>query len=217
MRFQNLGLVDYREALARQEETVQRLANETSGEEVVYLLEHPHVYTGGRRALEENLLAQKDFQGRPIDVITTNRGGDLTYHGPGQLVGYPHLDLRRRGRDVHVYLRNLEEALIQTAAAFGIDAFRRDGFTGVWTEQGKLASIGVGVRKWITMHGFALNVAPDMRYFELINPCGIAGCQMVSLEQLCRGASPTLDEVSQALEDVFSRVFAVSTPPALLR
>ena len=118
--------------------------------------------------------------------MPASRGGHITYHGPGQLVGYPILDLRRRGRDVHLYLRNLEKCLIRTARDFGLSACRREGLTGIWTEEGKLGSIGVGVRKWITMHGFSLNVATDLRFFEVIDPCGIPGCQVTSMSKLLK-------------------------------
>lgn len=152
--------------------------------ETVFLLEHPHVFTIGRTGDNANLLASRDWRGDPIELVRINRGGDVTYHGPGQLVGYPVLDLRTRGRDVHRYLRDLEEVLIRTAADFGVRAHRREGLTGVWTDGGKLASIGVGVRRWITMHGFALNVRPDLRYFQLIHPCGIQDCPVTSLSEL---------------------------------
>lgn len=205
MDFLDLGLVPFRDALSRQEETVARIV---AGEvpETVFLLEHPHVFTVGRAGKKENLLAPLDWQGHSIDLIRINRGGDVTYHGPGQLVGYPHIDLRPRGRDVHRYLRSLEETLVRTAAHFGIQAFRRAGLTGVWTGEGKLASIGVGVRHWITMHGFALNVNPDIRYFQLINPCGIANCRVTSLTQLI-GSRVEMEAVKRVYRGIFAEVF----------
>lgn len=204
LQFIDLGLLPYREALDLQERTVARVA--AGAEEVVYLLEHPHVITLGRRANPANLLRTTDSEGRPLEVVRISRGGDVTYHGPGQLVGYPHLDLRQRGRDLHRYLRNLEEVLLRTASAFGIPAFRRPGLTGVWTEAGKLASIGVGVKGWITLHGFALNVNPDLRYFELLNPCGIPDCPMTSLSALA-GTVVTVAEVKPRLIACFRGVF----------
>jgi lipoyl(octanoyl) transferase len=183
MRFVYLEVIGFEEALRIQETTVQQVAEGTSAE-TVYLLEHPHVFTCGRGGSEANLLRTSDWEGNPINLCRTNRGGDVTYHGPGQLVGYPHLDLRRRDGDVHRYLRELEECLIGTVAEFGVAAFRREGLTGAWTEKGKLASIGIGVRRWVTMHGFALNVSTDLRYFGLINPCGMVACPVVSLSSL---------------------------------
>lgn len=183
MRFVDLGLIKLPEALRRQQETVLRIAAQ-DGPETVYLLEHPHVFTTGRLGEEENLLAKSDWNGTSIEPISINRGGDVTYHGPGQLVGYLHLDLRRRHRDVHLFLRNLESSLIRTVKRLGVRAFRRQGLTGVWSDQGKLASIGVGVSRWITMHGFALNIHTDLRYFQLINPCGLTNCPMTSLSRL---------------------------------
>tara|TARA_B100000949_G_C14217467_1_gene423005 strand:- start:488 stop:1114 length:627 start_codon:yes stop_codon:yes gene_type:complete len=205
MEFIDLGLISFFEALEQQDRTVSKISN-CDQKETVYLLEHPHVFTIGRVRNPENLLAQDDWEGHPINPISTNRGGDITYHGPGQLVGYPHLDLRNRGRDVHRYLRNLEETLIRTAFAFGMVAFRRPSLTGVWTEQGKLASIGVGVRHWVTMHGFALNVQTDLRYFELINPCGFDNCQMVSLSSLS-GQKIALSVVKRVFKQNFIDVF----------
>ncbi|AJE03888.1 lipoyl(octanoyl) transferase LipB [Geobacter pickeringii] len=184
MKIRDLGLIDFAAAFAIQE----RLAAEVAAggaPETLLLLEHPPVYTIGRGGRGENILDPA------IAAVETNRGGDVTYHGPGQLVGYPIIDLGRRGRDLHHYLRFLEEVLIRAAADFGVAARRVPGRTGVWTEQGKLASIGVGVRRWVTMHGFALNVATDPAPFSRINPCGIAGCPVTSLDALCgRAVSP---------------------------
>jgi len=148
--------------------------------DAVFLLEHEPVYTIGRLRDQTSL---RDPSTLPFPVHETNRGGQATYHGPGQLTGYPILDLTPRGRDLHVHLRLLEEALIRTSAAFGVTATRREGFTGVWVENRKLASIGVGVRKWISMHGFALNVTRQcLPPFFAITPCGLDGVTMTSLE-----------------------------------
>ncbi len=203
MEFVWLGRITFPDALETQQRTVRRIAVGESPE-TVHLLEHPHVFTSGRQGKESNLLAARDHQGHPIRLIRTNRGGDVTYHGPGQLVGYPHIDLRQRSRDIHAYLRSLEQALIDTAANFGVKAFRRQGLTGVWTAQGKLASIGVGVRRWVTMHGFALNVCTDLRYFNLINPCGIAACPVTSLSAL-QGRAISINEVRTVVEDALRR------------
>ena len=200
-------MIGFSEALKRQEQTVSHIA-EGEQEETIYLLEHPHVFTVGRVGGSENLLADNDWEGNQLQLVSVNRGGDVTYHGPGQLVGYPHLDLRRRGRDIHRYLRHLEEALIRTALDFGVRAFRRSGLTGVWTQEGKLGSIGVSVRRWITMHGFALNVDPDLRYFELINPCGLVNCQMTSLSGLL-GEPVDVPTVKMTLQWRFEEVFGI--------
>ena len=201
---------DYLEILALQERTVREVAV-GSQQETVHLVEHLPVFTRGRKRDKETLLSVRDWQGESIPVIETNRGGDITFHGPGQLVGYPHLDLRQRGRDLHGYLRDLEGTLIGTAAGLGVTAFRRDGLTGVWTDSGKLASIGVGVRHWVTMHGFALNVSTDLSYFELIDPCGIQDCPVTSLSEELGGPvemAAVKIRVQEALEQVFGPVMA---------
>lgn len=176
--------------------------------ETVFLLEHPHVFTIGRRGAEENLISNVDFDGSPLNAVRINRGGDITYHGPGQLVGYPLLDLNRRSKDLHRFLRDLEECLIRVAADYGVSAYRKEGLTGAWTDSGKLASIGIGVRQWVTMHGFALNVLTDLRYFQLINPCGMPGCPMVSLSQLS-SSEVKMTEVKECLERHFRQLFSV--------
>jgi lipoate-protein ligase B len=140
------------------------------------LVEHPHVLTLGRGARRENLLASAD-----MPVFEVERGGDVTYHGPGQLCGYPILYLREDERDVHLYLRRLEEAIIGTLAEFAIAGERRPGLTGVWVGARKLASLGVAVRRWVTLHGFALNVCTDLERFSAINPCGLSASVMGSM------------------------------------
>ena len=207
MRFIDSGLMSFFDALEMQEQAVSHIA-EGVQKETVYLLEHPHVFTAGRIGSSENLLTNKDWEGNPIQVVSTNRGGNVTYHGPGQLIGYPHLDLRQRGRDINGYIRRLEETLILTAVDFKVSAFRRPGLTGVWTQKGKLASIGVGVRRWVTMHGFALNVETDLRYFELIHPCGITDCRMISLSKLL-GQKIRVSKVKMALKRRFKEVFGL--------
>jgi len=143
--------------------------------------------------------------------VRINRGGDVTWHGPGQLVGYPIVDLGRRRRDLHLYLRFLEELLIAVAADYRVEAWRLPGRTGVWTEEGKLASIGVGVRRWVTMHGFALNVAPDLAPFGLINPCGFPDCPVTSLA--AEGKSRvSLNEVKITIAGGFARLLDERLP-----
>lgn len=176
MRIEWLGRVEYQTGLQIQNKRLESCLNH--GVETVILLEHEPVYTIGRLPDKSSL---RNADRLPYPVFETNRGGQATYHGPGQLVGYPILDLRHRDRDVHHYLRGLERLLIDLLADFGIRAVSVEGKTGVWIEDRKIASIGVGVRKWVTMHGFALNVASDLRGFENITPCGISGVRMTSI------------------------------------
>ncbi len=205
MRFIDLGLISFQEGLRQQEKALQETRHRRQPE-TVYLLEHPHVFTMGRAGKAENVLSREDRTGKSIELVQTNRGGDVTYHGPGQLVGYPHLDLRQRGRDVHRFLRDLEKSLIQTVAHFGVAAFVKPGLTGVWTGRGKLASIGINVSRWITKHGFALNVNTDLSYYKLIHPCGILNCPVTSLSDLL-GGPVDLDEVKQVFQCSFEEVF----------
>jgi lipoyl(octanoyl) transferase len=175
--------VSYEDGLKHQDAAVDALLD-GSGEETLFLLEHAPVYTIGRLRDQSSL---RDTSMLPAPVVETNRGGQATYHGPGQLVGYPILDLRERNRDLHAHLRGIEEALILTCHDFGIPAGRREGLTGVWVDNRKLASIGVGVRKWISMHGFAINITPEsLLPFFAITPCGIDGVIMSSVEQEAR-------------------------------
>jgi lipoyl(octanoyl) transferase len=176
MNIEWLGRIPYEDGLMRQEQFVERCLQ--TGEENVLLLEHEPVYTIGRRLDKSSL---RDAARLPYPVFETNRGGQATFHGPGQLVGYPILDLRARGRDLHRYLRTLESLLINFVAEFGISALSIEDKTGVWVGDRKIASIGVGVRKWITMHGFALNVSGDLAGFNHITPCGLAGIRMTSI------------------------------------
>jgi lipoate-protein ligase B len=158
--------------------------------DTLVLVEHPEVITLGRRqSSQANVVAAGD-----IPVFEIERGGDVTYHGPGQLVGYPILKLDGDERDLHVYLRNLEEALIGVCAGVGVEARRNPGWTGVWIGERKVASLGIAVRRWVTMHGFALNVATDLSRFAAINPCGLDAAVMTSLSREC-GRQVALDEV----------------------
>ncbi len=175
-----LGRVAYQEALALQTAILDRKIAAPDAPDELLLLEHDAVYTMGRTP---NLTSLRDETQLPHPVVRINRGGQATYHGPGQLVGYPILDLRRRGQDLHRYLRSIEEALIALCADFDVVAQRRDALTGVWVGERKIASIGVGVKRWVSMHGFALNVCGDLAPFTHITPCGIAGVEMTSLER----------------------------------
>jgi lipoyl(octanoyl) transferase len=172
------GRLTFEAALALQERLVGQVQRGESDETLI-LLEHEPVYTIGRTRDRSSLR-----EALPHAVFETNRGGQATYHGPGQLTGYPILDLNTRGRDLHLYLRFLEEYLIRFSAGFGVTAQRRESLTGVWVGERKLASLGVGVRKWISMHGFALNIlATSTAAFSSITPCGLAGVEMTSLER----------------------------------
>jgi len=176
--------------------------------DTLILVEHPSVITLGRGTHRENLVAPGD-----LPIFEIERGGDVTYHGPGQLVGYPIFLLRQPERDLHVYLRNLEEALIQTVEECGLPAGRRESWTGVWNRQAdrKLASIGVAVKRWVTLHGFALNVATDLGRFAAINPCGLEATVMASMTSLL-GRAVTLAEVkpivARRMGAVFGRALA---------
>ena len=171
------------------------------------LLEHPPVITIGRSSRENHILASDEALAKAgVIVRGTNRGGDVTYHGPGQVVGYPILPLAFHGRDIHAYLRRLEAVLIATLADYGIEGSRQEGLTGVWTEQGKIASIGVAVSHWIIYHGFALNVAPNMEHFKLIRPCGIAGVQMTCMRELL-GVAPGRAEMDEHIVAHFASEF----------
>jgi lipoyl(octanoyl) transferase len=189
-----LGRMNFSDALALQEEFVARKqADHSLGDELL-LLEHEPVYTIGRTPDKSSLLGGLHL---PHPLFAINRGGQATYHGPGQLMGYPIVDLRRCGQDLHKYLRWLEQTLIDFLADLGIVASRRDGLTGVWVEERKIASIGVGVRHWITMHGFALNVCGDLSPFAQIVPCGISNITMTSIEREL-GRSISVNDVASA-------------------
>ncbi len=179
LRVGRLGTVDYAGALALQDELVRaRFLDQIP--DTLLLLEHPHVFTLGRGADERYLIARRDN----VPVHRVSRGGQVTYHGPGQIVGYPILKLEGAARDVHRYLRALEDVMIDSLARVGIPAERRPGLTGVWVGGRKIGSIGVGIRRWVTLHGFALNVSPDLSFFDAIVPCGIDGCVMTSITAL---------------------------------
>jgi lipoate-protein ligase B len=191
----DLGLVEYAQALTWQEELLKRRC-QGEGEDTLLLLEHPPVFTLGRGGDERHLLNP-----RQVPIYRVGRGGDATFHGPGQIVGYPIINLTCHGRDVHAYLRSLEAILIAVLAEYGLQAQRKDRLTGVWVGEKKIASIGIGVRRWITYHGFALNVDPDLSYFADIVPCGLAGVRMTSMAQLldrpiaCTAVKPLVAEM----------------------
>jgi lipoyl(octanoyl) transferase len=202
-----LGVVSYADGLDLQAElVVARRAGDIP--DTLLLLEHPHVITLGSGSRQEHILVNAaERAARGIELFETGRGGDVTYHGPGQLVAYPVLDLKPDRQDLHRYLRDLESMLIRVAGAFTIGAVRSEGQTGVWTDVGKLAAIGVRVSSgWITSHGVALNVSTDLDYFQTIVPCGIADREVTSLEREL-GRSVPMDEASDALVEAFCGVF----------
>ncbi len=196
-----LGVVDYAQALRVQEALVAARIRDEIGDTLL-LLEHPHVFTLGRGA-DERFVRQALPE---VPIFRVSRGGQVTYHGPGQLVGYPILKLAGSRRDVGRYLRDLEQVIIDALGGMGIAAGRRERLTGVWIGTRKIASIGVGIRRWVTCHGFALNVAPDLSYFNAIVPCGIEGCEMTSVAIAGRAAI-AMPQVAAAVADSFARVF----------
>ncbi|CBE68654.1 lipoate biosynthesis protein B; Lipoate-protein ligase B [Candidatus Methylomirabilis oxygeniifera] len=211
----DLGLVPYADALALQRR-LATLRTEDRLEDVLLLMEHPPVITLGRAGQKAHLrVAESSLTAMGIEFFEVERGGDITYHGPGQLVGYPILNLADYGRDVHRYLRQLEEVLIMTLSDFGITAGRSIGRTGVWVGESKIASLGIHVGRWVTCHGFALNVNMDLSPFELIVPCGIQDARVTSMAQ---GSSRPISirEVAAILTEHFEAEFGVSIVPALL-
>lgn len=202
------GRVPYRAALKRQRAAVDARAR-GEGEDAIYLVEHEPVLTLGRGGGAGNLRAgEAELRRRGIEVVEVERGGDVTYHGPGQLVGYPvvALDSLPGGRDLHRYLRDLEEVLFRALAEFSIRAGRRPPYTGVWVGERKIAAIGVAVRRWISFHGFALNLDPDLSHFALIHPCGIRHLGVTSMRALL-GRPPSRDAVIQAVGRGFAAVW----------
>jgi lipoate-protein ligase B len=196
-----LGRIGYREAWSLQRRlTAARCAGEIP--DTLVLLEHPPVITLGRAGSTDHLLGSaSELEGRGVELVASDRGGDITFHGPGQIVGYAIVDLDARGRDLHRYLRDLETVLIRALEEFGIRAGRADGLTGVWVGDAKVAAIGIRVSRWIAHHGFALNVATDLSYFDLIVPCGLADRRVTSMEALLGGP------VDRALCRAFRVVF----------
>jgi lipoyl(octanoyl) transferase len=210
LEVQDLGLVSYARALDLQASLVRkRRAGEIPDQ--LLLLEHPHVITLGSSSRDEHiLLDESEREARGIELFETGRGGDVTYHGPGQLVGYPILDLKPDRKDLHRYIRDLERVLIEALSTFGIEGWPEEGRTGVWTESGKIAAIGVRVSSgWITSHGFALNVSTDLGYFETIVPCGLDDRRVTSISALL-GGNPDPEGVSEAIVRSFADVFDIA-------
>ncbi|MDP6698979.1 MAG: lipoyl(octanoyl) transferase LipB [Candidatus Latescibacteria bacterium] len=199
--FCRVGRIDYARAWAWQEALREQCRAGVLGD-VVLLVEHPPTYTGGRATLPEHLLKED------LDVVPIDRGGSVTFHGPGQLVAYPIVDLRARGRDVHQYLRDLEAVLIATLAAYGLIGVARPGLTGAWVDDRKVASIGIHVRHWITAHGLALNIATDLDYFAAIRPCGLGSGEMTTMNALLGRVLDPI-EVEAELLAAYGEIFAV--------
>jgi lipoyl(octanoyl) transferase len=210
VQVRRLGRVSYGRGLEIQERLVaERQRGETG--DVLLLLEHEPVFTLGRNARSENVLLPVELlRERGFDVYETGRGGDVTYHGPGQIVGYPILDLSPDRRDVHRYVRDLEEVMIGTCASYGVDAGRVAGLTGTWVGREKIGAIGVRISRWVTSHGFALNVSTDLAAFQLIVPCGIRDKGVTSLERLL-GRGVPLEEAMDRVSAAFAAVFGAAT------
>jgi lipoyl(octanoyl) transferase len=223
----DLGLIDYKKAWDLQEDSLARVVKEkleagrmegngfSSREQVVYFCEHPHVYTLGKSGQDQNLLIPDAFLEKiNATFYKIDRGGDITYHGPGQIVGYPIIDLEALHIKVKDYVWGLEEMVIRTLADFGMEAGRLEGATGVWLDMDvpgktrKICAIGVRVSRYVTMHGFALNVNTDLRYFQYINPCGFTDKGITSMRQES-GHEMEISEVRQRLKEKFSEVFQV--------
>ena len=195
-----LGRLPYPDALTLQEDLVARKIADPTEPDTLLLLEHEPVYTIGRTPDRTSL---RDAAALPHPLIVTGRGGQATYHGPGQLIGYPILDLKTRGQDLHRYLRAIEEMLIALCAQCGVAAQRRESLTGVWIGEKKIASIGIGVRRWVSMHGFALNVCGDLTPYSAITPCGIADVKMTSLAREL-GNEISVEKVAGLIVPIFA-------------
>ena len=204
-----LGVVDYGEAYQLQRRLLEEHI-QGEGKDSLLLLQHSPVITIGRSGSEDNVLVSKSALAMAgIDTYEIDRGGDVTYHGPGQLTGYPIIDLRHFRKDVHWYLRQLEEVIIKTLEEYGIAGERIKDYTGVWVGNEKVAAIGIAVKRWITYHGFAFNICPDMSHFQMIRPCGITDKGVTSLERLL-GYRVDIDEVTDRTASIFAEVMDVN-------
>jgi len=201
------GRIDYETALSWQKNLVQRLKESDSEPNHLILLEHPPVVTIGRRGTGRNIIAdEKRLKQEGVKIFHTNRGGDVTYHGPGQIVGYPIIRLSDFARDIGKYLRAIEEVVIRTLKRFDIEGERKPKYTGVWVGEEKICAIGVAISRWITSHGWALNVNSNLSHFDLIIPCGISGKRVTSIRKIL-GGEMEADEVREALVESFAGVF----------
>ena len=218
----DLGTMPYADALELQRAAARARITGALPEDLLLLVEHPPVVTLGRSSKERHLVASPELlAARGVERFEVERGGDVTFHGPGQLVGYPIVDLKRHRRDLHWYLRQVEEALIRALAAYDIAGWRSPGYTGVWVGDApgvvggtrKIASIGVHARDWVTWHGFALNVETELSYFDLIVPCGIQGVTMTSVRRELGDRAPSLPEVARTVAAAFGEVFELGVEP----
>ncbi len=207
----NLDTIPYEEAFDLQKRLVE-MRSQDNINDILILLEHPPVFTVTRKATLKNVLASPDeLKEKGISLCKTNRGGDITYHGPGQLVGYPIMDLKEHGKDLHKYIRNIEEMIIRLLRDYDISAHRDKNNPGVWVGKEKIAAIGIAVKSsWTTMHGFSLNINPDLNHYSLIVPCGITDRGVTSLSKLL-GKSVSQKEVRERLIQHFQEVFNLST------
>lgn len=211
LEVRRFGLIDYASALSLQKQLEQEVIDDR-GRDYLLLLEHPHIFTLGRRSKNEGVLATAQLlKNLGVEVFETDRGGKVTYHGLGQIVGYPVISLSPDREDVHKYVRDIEEVLIRTMADFGIDAFRIEGLTGVHTREGKVAAIGVHIKRWVTTHGFALNVNTDLSYYNWIIAC--EGEPVTSMEKLL-GREIKMAEVEDRIIENFKSVFDYLSAPS---
>ncbi len=210
--FYKLGLIGYEEAYELQKKI---WADKAAGkeEDALLLLEHTPTLTLGKSGKLKNLLVEREeLEDKKISLYFTDRGGDITYHGPGQLVAYPIIDLRKRGKDIHRYINELQEVVIKTLSDFSIRGERDQKYVGVWVGEDKICAMGVAVHKWITMHGLALNVDPDLKAFSFITPCGIAGRGVTSMAKL-KESPPFMEEVIDRFIAHFSQIFSMTLEP----
>ncbi|MEW6005636.1 MAG: lipoyl(octanoyl) transferase LipB [Stygiobacter sp.] len=204
--YSNLGFIDYKDAWDLQKAIFENRMNNNI-DDVFLLLEHPHTYTLGKVADKKNLLFNEEqLSKNKISVYEIDRGGDITYHGPGQIVGYPIIDLKNWKQDTHEYLRSLEQVIINVCSEYGIQTERKANYTGVWIDERKIAAIGIKISRWVTMHGFAFNINTNLDYFNGIIPCGIKDKEVTSLE-IELGETISIDEVKQKLLNQFKEIF----------
>lgn len=208
VNYVDLGKISYSDCLDLQMRIVDRIYRDEI-EDTLLLLEHNPVITLGRSGGEDSLLVSDDYlRLAGVELFQTDRGGNITYHGPGQLVGYPIFDLRNYGKDVHLFLRNLEKVVINAIAKFGVIGEAVPGLTGVWVNGDKICSIGVAARHWISYHGFALNVDPNLQHWAMLHPCGLVGKKVATLKMLMEKC-PSMDEVKSATIESIEQVFDI--------
>ncbi len=204
----DLGFCDFIDAYSVQKEALSSVKSGKSDELIIFAQHHP-VFTIGRSGGKENIIASEDqLNSRGINIVNTDRGGDITFHGPGQVVAYPVLDLNKRCKDMHKYLRDLEEVVILTLSDYSVNSFRVKERTGCWTDKGKIASIGVAASGWVTYHGLALNANVDLSYFSMINPCGFSDIKMTSIQDIL-DAEVDIEKLKKRLIRRFSDIFSV--------